>query len=190
MKLPVQPSLSTARLLLKPLTLADSAKVHEFAGSAEVAATTSSIPHPYPDGTAAAWIANQPRMFESGTGAVFGIFLKADVFIGSIGLGIDGESRNAELGYWIGAPFWNQGYATEAAHMIVAFGFAYFGLHKIHSLCMTCNPASARVLEKIGMLREGLRREHFYKEGRGFQDLYEYGLLASEWRALQMKATG
>jgi len=190
MKLPAQPSLSTARLLLKPLGFDDAAKVQEYAGSAEVAATTSSIPHPYPDGAALAWIQTHPILFETGAGAVFGIFQEGQGLIGCIGLGVDRESRNAELGYWIGQPFWSRGYATEAAHIVVAFGFAYFALHKIHAKCMASNLRSVRVLEKIGMRREGLRTEHFHKESTGFHDVAEYGILIRDWNARQVSANG
>jgi len=177
-----QPTLHTKRLVLRPFTLTDVPELQRLAGAPEVAATTLHIPHPYPDGMAEVWIKRHPEMFEEGEGVVFAIERRRDAtLVGCVGLGCDPENQNAELGYWIGVPYWNRGYATEAAQMVVAFGFAYFGLHRIKSSYFGSNPASGRVMEKIGMRYEGRRREQLFKEGRGFEDVVEYGILNTEF---------
>ena len=177
-----QPTLNTKRLVLRPFTTADAPELQQLANAPEIAATTLNIPHPYPDGLAQAWIRQHAEMFESGEGAVFAIVRRRDgVLLGCVGLGCDPENRNAELGYWIGVPYWNRGYATEAARVVVAFGFAWLRLHKIKSSYFGSNPASGRVLEKIGMRYEGRRREQLFKEGRGFEDVVEYGVLSGDF---------
>ncbi|MCX6967417.1 MAG: GNAT family N-acetyltransferase [Verrucomicrobia bacterium] len=177
-----QPTLHTKRLVLRPFKHADAPRLQQLASAPEVAATTLNIPHPYPDGMALLWIQQHPDMFKAGEGVVFAIELRREAaLIGCVGLGCDPENQNAELGYWIGVPYWNRGYATEAARMVVAFGFAYFGLHCIKSSYFRSNPASGRVMEKIGMRYEGCRREQLFKEGRGFEDVVEYGLLSADF---------
>lgn len=186
-----QPTLNTQRLVLRPFTPGDAPRVQELAGAPEIAATTLRIPHPYPKGYAAQWIAGHAGMFEAGEGVVFAIVRRRDAaLVGCTGLQCDTENRNAELGYWIGVPYWNRGYATEAARMTVAFGFAGFGLHAIKSSYFGSNPASGRVMEKIGMRYEGRRREHVFKEGRGFEDVVEYGILSGDFVAQQLVEMG
>jgi RimJ/RimL family protein N-acetyltransferase len=85
------------------------------------------------------------------------------------------------MGYWIGAPYWNRGYATEAARAVLRFAFDTVGLHRIYATHFTRNPASGRVMEKTGMQREGVWREHLMR-GERFEDAVVYGILREEWR--------
>jgi RimJ/RimL family protein N-acetyltransferase len=121
-------------------------------------------------------------LWRSGKSAVFAICLKAGgTLLGAIGLEINSQDHNAELGYWIGKPYWSQGYCTESARAVLEFGFTQLGLHKIHAHYMTRNPASGRILEKIGMRREGLFRQHVRKWGV-FEDIACYGILAFDFQ--------
>jgi RimJ/RimL family protein N-acetyltransferase len=98
-----------------------------------------------------------------------------------VGLHIAEAHRRAELGYWIGVPFWGRGYATEAARAAVAFGFETLRLNRIYAHHFAGNTASQRVLEKIGMRHEGRSRQHIQKWDR-FVDLENYALLAEDFR--------
>ncbi len=69
----------------------------------------------------------------------------------------------AELGYWVGVPYWGRGYATEAAAAVVEFGFRVLALERIWARAFARNPASSRVLEKIGMAHEGTQRKGIRK---------------------------
>jgi ribosomal-protein-alanine N-acetyltransferase len=89
------------------------------------------------------------------------------------------EAREADLGYEMDPRYWGQGYATEAARALLAFGFRDLGLHRIWSWCIADNVASARVLEKIGMRREGHLRENEWMKGRWWDTLL-YGILEHE----------
>ena len=103
---------------------------------------------------------------------------------GAVGLNIAVTHWRAELGYWIGVPFWRMGFATEAASAVLAFGFQNLRLHRIHAHHFSGNTASQRVLEKIGMRHEGRSREHIRKWDR-FIDVENYGILAEEFRGAE-----
>lgn len=164
---PIQPTLETRRLRLRPFVLADAAAVQRLAGAWEVAETTLLIPHPYPDGAAEQWIATHPSSWLAGDGVTCAITQRATgTLVGAIGLTTDRESNSAELGYWVGVPYWNRGYATEAARAVVQFGFDVLGVRQIHAQHFPRNPASGRVLEKIGMHCDGIERDAIRKWGR------------------------
>ncbi len=100
--------------------------------------------------------------------------------IGGIGLRIEQEHQRAELGYWLGVPYWGQGYATEAAREMLRCGFEGLGLHRIFASHFGHNPASGKILKKIGMRHEGCQREHLRKWGQ-FVDSELYGILRPGW---------
>ncbi|MFI5243661.1 MAG: GNAT family N-acetyltransferase [Gemmatimonadales bacterium] len=175
-----QPTLHTKRLILRPFRLTDAAAVQEFAGAREIADTTTHIPHPYPDGAAEGWIGTHAAAWEGGTLATFAITdRERGSLMGAIGLVISPESERAELGYWIAKQHWKRGYCTEAAHAMLAFGFGVLRLHRIEARHFVRNPASGRVMQKLGMKLEGIHRESVKKWDR-FEDLALYAILASE----------
>lgn len=178
-----RPTLLSKRLVLRPFTIDDAAAVQELAGDYEVADTTLRIPHPYEDGMAEQWISQHRDSFREGTNLVLAVELaEPRLLIGAIELTIDGGIKKAELGYWIGRPYWNNGYATEAGRRIVEYGFKELGLNRIAARHMVRNPASGRVMRKIGMSHEGMLRQDTIKWGR-FEDLEIYSILHSEWSA-------
>lgn len=175
------PVLETERLSLRPFLLSDASDVQRLAGNWAIADTTLNVPHPYEDGMAEAWISAHQPGFESGDLAVFAITLKSgNELVGAVSLQVDRCFDRANLGYWIGEPFWGLGYCTEAATSIVEYGFAELKLQRLHAGHLARNPASGRVMQKIGMLMEGTARQHTKKWGK-FEDLVLYGLLRDEW---------
>jgi RimJ/RimL family protein N-acetyltransferase/GNAT superfamily N-acetyltransferase len=179
---PRQPMLETPRLTLRPFALADAADVQRLAGDRAIADTTLNIPHPYDDGMAEAWISTHQPKYAAGELANFAVIERAgDALVGAIGLMIKRDYDRAELGYWIGRPYWGRGYCTEAARAVLAFGFTTLNLVRIHATHLSRNPASGRVMQKIGMTREGMLRQHVKKWDR-HEDLVEYGILREEWR--------
>lgn len=171
------PELITARLLLRGFTADDASSVRSLAGAFEVADTTLQIPHPYPDGAAEAWIAAHEASFESGAGAAFAITLKTSgELVGTISLMSIEAGHQGELGYWIGVPYWGQGLCTEAGQAMVDYAFTGLGLARVHASHFSRNPASGRVLEKLGFIHEGTRRGHVRKWGK-LEDLEIYGLV-------------
>jgi len=176
-----QPTLTTPRLILRPFTLADAPSVQRLAGEWAIADTTANIPHPYEDGVAEAWIRSHVEQFEHRTGVIFAITLKdTDELVGAISLfSLRAASNRAEMGYWIGVPFWNKGYCSEAAKALIRYGFDELGLNRVFAEHMARNPASGRVMEKAGMTYEGTLRQHVKKWDR-YEDLKVYGILRSE----------
>ena len=176
----VLPTLSTSRLVLRPFTLADAPAVQRLAGSPDVASTTLNVPHPYEDGMAEAWISRHAPEFAGKLMVVLAI-TNAHALVGAISLRLELAHRRAELGYWVGQPHWGQGYATEAAAMMLEYGFTTLELNRIQATHLVRNPASGRVMQKMGMLHEGIQREHFWKNGRP-ETIARYAILAADRR--------
>jgi len=177
-----QPTLTTERLTLRPFSEADIAVVAKLANDRDIADNTINIPHPYNEAIAGEWISTHRDAYAKRTGAVFAaVITESGEFIGSIALTFALEFDNAELGYWIGKPFWGNGYCTEAAREIVRWGFQEIGLHKIYASYFPRNPASGKVMEKIGMKKEGCLREHRKVRGN-HESLVYYGILEREFR--------
>jgi RimJ/RimL family protein N-acetyltransferase len=175
------PTHTTERLVLRRFELADAADVQRLAGERAIADTTTNIPHPYADGVAEAWIAGHQAMFDSGQWLALAVTRKSDgALLGAISLMRIVEGHQAELGYWIGKPYWSLGYCTEAARALVHYAFAELGLLRVHATHFARNPASGQVMEKLGMRREGCRRRHIMKWGVP-EDMALYGLLRHEW---------
>lgn len=189
----------TDRLVLRPLKLSDADEVQRLAGAWEIADTTLLIPHPYEDGMAEEFIRSQTAAMAAGAGYAFAITRtetvrrpqssqnssaeRGSIFLGIVGLTVQREHNRAELGYWIGVPYWSNGYATEAAVAILGFAFRELVLHRVYAVRLSRNPASGRVLEKIGMNHEGRRRQHILKWGT-YEDVEEYGITCDEYEAL------
>lgn len=177
-----QPILTTDRLVLRAFDLADVADVHRLLDNPEMLGSTRNIPEPYEEGMAEAWIATHAGAFDQGTQAVYAVTLQGQGrLIGAVGLTIHRDDNRAELGYWVARSEWGQGYATEAAGAILRYGFERLGLRRIHADCLTRNPASARVLRKLGLAFEGRLRRHVLKRGMP-EDLDLYGILRDEYR--------
>lgn len=176
-----RPTIETARLVLRPFTLADAPEVQRLAGDRDIASTTLHVPHPYKDGMAEQWIGTHQERYEKGELLSFAIVLRATkALIGAISLQINQQHGHAEIGYWIGKPFWNHSYCTEAAQAVVQYGFAIVGVNRVYATYMTRNPASGRVIQKIGMTYEGRLKQHI-KKWEVFEDVEIYGILRSEW---------
>jgi RimJ/RimL family protein N-acetyltransferase len=112
------------------------------------------------------------------------VLRKSGRVIGGVRIGIRSvKHRRGDIGYVLARDCWGKGYATEAARAIVAFGFTDLNLHRIYATCDVRNKASARVLEKAGMRREGRMRESAFLRGR-WRDSLIYGVLEQEWKKL------
>jgi ribosomal-protein-alanine N-acetyltransferase len=182
-------TLETRRLFLRPLQLADAPRLAMLAGRREIADTTISIPHPYSEGQARKWIAAQSE--SGGRSIAFAITIRDNThLIGVAGLrDVDAEHAQAELGFWIGLEWWRKGYATEAARAVVRYGFEQLKLNRIYAHHMVRNPASGRVLEKLGLKREGLLRQRIRKWGI-FEDVVVLAILRSDWTGAQTSTGG
>lgn len=175
-----RPTLATERLLLRPLRPGDAADVRRLAGSRAVADTALDVPHPFADGVAEAWIAEDRVRYDEGRSVVFAVTLRSGgSLVGAIGLSEIEPRHRAELGYWIGEPYWGRGFATEAARPVLAYAFERLRLVRVHASHLARNAASGRVLEKIGMRREGVLRRHVRHRG-ALEDLVIHALMADD----------
>lgn len=176
------PTLTTERLILRAFTPGDARRVKELAGAFEIADTTGRIPHPYLDGMAEDWISGQDEEYAQREGATFAVQLRSTrELVGAIGLTIHTRDHGAEMGYWLGVPYWNHGYITEAARAVLQFAFEHLQLNRVYASHFARNPASGRVMQKIGMTCEGTLREHFVRWETP-EDLVYYGILKSEFK--------
>lgn len=175
-----QPVLDAGRLVLRPFDLHDAPSVERLAGACEVADTTLNVPHPYPPGAAEAWIATHAVQWAAGKNVVYAITLRSSgELAGAINLEIETMHAKAEIGYWIGVPYWNHGYCTEAGRALLNFGFETLGLHRIAGRYLMRNPASGRVMTKLGMRFEGIHRDAIRKWDR-FEDIGHHAILVTD----------
>ena len=121
------------------------------------------FPHPYTEADAREWVQG-PHQREPLTNLAIAT---GDEAIGSIGLRLqdDVHSRSAEVGYWLGEPFWGQGIATSALQAFSKYAITNFELVRLYAVVFEWNPASARVLEKAGFSFEARMRNSATKDG-------------------------
>lgn len=176
-----EPTLETERLTLRPLTLRDAPAVAAGAGDVRVAKYLLAVPTPYPVTLAKAWVKDRLAWWKHGRGVTLGIELRdaPGELLGTVSLRRYARDRRAELGYWLGVSAWQRGIATEASHALIDFGFAHYELARIYAYVLGGNTTSERVLEKLGMQREGVKRQHVSK-GKVLHDIVVYGLLRDE----------
>ncbi len=174
-------TLATERLVLRTLRADDAHAVWDLARDHAIADTTATVPHPYERAMADAFIAMRTAPGADDEIAVWALERRTDGrFIGVISLSFEPEIASAELGYWTGVPFWNQGYTTEAGRAVLEQGFGALGLASINSNHLTRNPASHRVMDKLGMRTEGVLRRRFRKWDI-LEDICHHSILSEEW---------
>jgi len=176
----VEVNLETERLLIRAYREADIAELVPLIGAREVAATTGRIPYPYTEEDAHEFLGR----IDADREVRLAVTLRDDGrMIGGVGLRLVEPHQQAELGYWLGVPFWGKGYGTEAAREMLRYGFEKLKLHRIFATHFSSNPTSGKILRKLGMRYEGCQREHFRKWDE-FVDLELYGMLQREWEML------
>lgn len=167
------PLIRTARLTLRSFTAEDAAEVQRLAGDRAVAENLSDVPHPYPDGAAEQWIATHAAGWRNVSLCCFAIVYQGRL-VGAISL-MDIKARQAELGYWIGQPYWNLGICSEAAKEVVAFATNALELERLYAHHLTSNPRSGRVLIKSGFVHLKRGFVQWPKRRAPVEvDLYEY----------------
>ena len=144
-------TLETERLILRTPRPGDIAGMVVWLGDYNVSRNMARVPHPYGEEDAEMFVAGIRR---EGRHYAFSIVRKSDgCFMG--GTGLHEDATGFEFGYWLGAPFWGQGYATEAAHRLVTFAFQDLGQATVHAGWFYDNPASGHVLAKLGARHNG-----------------------------------
>ena len=168
------PIIPTERLILSELKGKDIPFIVQYLQHRIFSDLTSNIPHPYLESDAASWLKMSKEAFDNHTGYTFAIRNKEGQIMGAIGLH-DRDDDKAELGYWIGIPYWNKGLVTEAAQAVLDFGFKKLEFNKIFATHFLHNPASGRIMEKIGMKQEAVLKQEMKKDGEYF-DIVRYAI--------------
>ena len=174
------PTLLTSHLVLRPLRSEDAAQIAQLAGNIQVARNTRRIPHPYTEDMARQFIADQRSAFNKGQEWTWAICLKDGLtLIGCAGVQFEDE-MGGELGYWLGEPYWGKGYVTEAARAIIDHVFNTRTLWELTARHLFSNPASGRVLTKLGFQVVGFKRDTCREAG---QEVLQHRLLRAAWVA-------
>jgi len=145
------PVLETKRLALRAARLEDAKAVAALANDRRIAENTARIPHPYKVADAEQFIAGANKDGE----AAYLITLRDKTIIGACGL-MFRQDDAPEIGYWLGVPYWNKGYATEALHALIDYAFTDLTHDALQAGARVTNPASRRVLEKCGFQWTGV----------------------------------
>ncbi len=145
------PVLETERLVLRAPRLEDAKAVVTLASDRRVAENTARIPHPYRLADAGEWISS----VDTGGGKHTFLITLDGMPVGACGIDLR-DGPTPELGYWLGAPYWGQGFATEAARAVIDHAFEDLGHEALQAGARVSNPASRRVLEKCGFQWTGV----------------------------------
>lgn len=176
--------LETERLIIREFSREDMGGVHQYASDPIV--TTHMIWGPNSEAETRSFIERVIDMQEQQPreGYELAVELKeSGELIGGMGLHIM-PSAQGEIGYCFNKQYWGRGYASEAAAVLLGYGFHELGLHRIYATCRPGNIGSATVMRKIGMTYEGHLREHMYYKDK-WHDSYLYSILEDEYERLQ-----
>jgi RimJ/RimL family protein N-acetyltransferase len=145
------PVLETKRLALRAARLEDAKAVAALANDRRIAENTARIPYPYKLADAEQFIAGANKKGE----AAYLVTLRDGTIVGACGLMFHYDDT-PEIGYWLGVPYWNKGYATEALHALIDYAFTDLAHDAVQAGARVTNPASRRVLEKCGFQWTGV----------------------------------
>ena len=175
-------SFTTQRLLIREYRRKDIDDFLYVIRQPEVRATTYGIPADYPKSRAKRWFRFLRDSKKNMKSLEYGVFMRdSGKYVGNVGLiNISLEHRHADISYYMDKDERSKGIATEASSAMLRYGFCELGLEKISGLCMSCNPASRRVMEKLGMKFEGTSRNELLKNGVYF-DIDRLSILKSEY---------
>jgi [ribosomal protein S5]-alanine N-acetyltransferase len=173
----INKTISTDRLQLRLFQVSDAETVSRLCNNYNLYKSTLYLPYPYSLNDALSWMEHQLENFNSDKSyelAVTG--RQTGELYGAIALSNNQSFCHGELAYWIGEEYWGKGYATEAAEAVIKFAFEEKKYHKVFARYFQSNPASGRVMEKLGMREEGILVDHVRKEDR-YESLVCYGLI-------------
>jgi ribosomal-protein-alanine N-acetyltransferase len=173
--------IETERLILRPVDLQDVKDVLAYATDVEWARYLP-VPQPYTRRDAKEFVAGQ-LLLDREKNPSWAIVLDG-VVIGGINLRMDFDNHACELGYSVARKHWGKGLATEAARSVIDAAFQFLpDLNKIRAMADLRNVASQRVMEKVGMTREGVMRQNRLFRGEHVDEVW-YGLLRGEWESV------
>src|SRR3989344_6480638 len=165
--------LKSKNIILRPYSTKDAQDLYENFNDIKVTQFMAGVKYPFTLNRAKKWITRcQKTAREKPIKEIIFVIEKNKKFAGSIGIK-EIEKHKAELGYWVGRRYWNQGIMTEAIKMVVYFSFKRLKLDRLYAYTFLKNKKSVKVLIKNKFKKEGLLRKHRIKEGK-FVDMYLY----------------
>ncbi len=175
----------TNRLLIRPYSKSDKVSLYNTISRYEVYRTTYGIPQNCTVGYAAKWINSVLQNARENRSYEYAVINQLNgEYIGNVGLiNVDFVSRKCDISYFIHPDFWNKGFATEAAVEMVKYSFNVLDMNRVGGMCMARNTASAKVMEKLLMKKEGVLRDYFIKDGIK-TDAVLYSILRKEYDLL------
>ncbi len=174
--------LESDALLMRPFEASDIDEIPALVVAPEIADNTF-VPRPYPEEAALEFVRLARERWKNDEAYVFAIIDKSiSRFVGCMGIHPVREHNRAEVGYWIGKPYWGKGLATGALRLLIGFGFDVLKLNRIEAGHFDYNPASGRVLLKANMRYEGERRG-FVLHRDQYKDVRWYAILREEYAA-------
>lgn len=169
-------TITTKRLELRLFQTTDAEAVTRLCNNYNIYKNTLYLPYPYTIEDALSWIEHHLDCFNTDSSYEFAITdRKNGELFGAIALSNNQRFNHGEIAYWIGEEYWGNGYATEAAEAILQFAFTEKHYHKVFARYFHSNPASGRVLQKLGMEKEGILIDHVRKENQ-YINLVYYGI--------------
>ena len=174
--------LETQRMILRPYLPSDGDSVWLVLRRKEIYDTTYAIPRNYPRAHVDWWFQFIESCRKNRTAFEFGMFEKqTGVYLGNCGIiNCQHAMRSGAVSYFVNPDYWNLGYATEGAAAMLALAFRELHLYRVSGRCMTRNPASRRVMEKLGFQYEGTGRCEMIKDDM-FCDIDHLSILFDEW---------
>jgi [ribosomal protein S5]-alanine N-acetyltransferase len=176
--------LRSGNIVLRPLRLADAKRLAELANNEKISRNLrDGFPHPYTEEDAENFL---QKFTNQNPVTFFGIDYNNE-YVGNIGLvpGQDIYRKSAEIGYFIGEPYWNKGIVTTAVNLITEYGFNHLDIIRIHTGVFEYNEASMHVLEKCGFVKEGVFRKSVFKQNQIWDEV-RYAKLKPEFENLQV----
>ncbi len=167
---------------LRPLRKSDVPVFHPLVTDPQVARFLPSLPDPYPIEEGYTWVRSTHRLARQREAFTLGIESREDrAIVGIIALmHVNWVDRVAELGYWVGRPYWRRGYGFEATQLMLRFAFRELKLYRLFARVIASNSRSAGLLQKAGFVPEGISRKERQVGGRRLDEL-RFGLLRAEW---------
>lgn len=148
------PTLSTDRLILRPLVIEDAQAIQQLAGDPRVAVWAASFTSPFSHQQSVSWINRAINAMQAGRAIILAITLRSSAtLMGVVELRLP-ENERPQLGYWLGAAYWGNGYCTEAVKVLLRYGFRQLGFQQMNARCYDNNAASEKVMLRCGMRKE------------------------------------
>ena len=173
--------LDTRHLHLQPLDQSDIPRLTLLASDKRVSDTLLHVPFPFIEADARDMVGKAQQACAEGTAYHYGISKDGDLIGVASLIRTVGEPNSAYVVYWLGVPYWNQGYATEATRALLDLGFQALGLQLITAKHAPWNHASARVLQKVGMTYCGIKPKAVFKHGQWWDDPI-WSISADAWK--------